>query len=49
MCGECNITFVDHIDTIETKRHLNERKLHLNKSGTTEFAKNVCDFLLQQD
>ena len=41
MCGERNITFVDHIDTIETKRHLNERKVPLNKSGTIEIAKNV--------
>ena len=36
MCG-------DHTDTIDTERHLNESKFHLNKS------KNVCDFLLLQD
>ena len=41
MCGERGITFVDHIDTIDTKRHLNERKIHLNKSRTTEFVKNA--------
>ena len=49
MCGELDITFIDHTDTIDTERHLNESKVHLNKSGTIEFAKNVCEFLLQQD
>ena len=39
MCGEREITFVDHTDTIE--RHLNESTVHLNKSGTIEFAKNA--------
>ena len=47
--GKCDITFIDHIDTIDTERHLNESKVHLNKSGTIEFAKNVFEFLLQQD
>ena len=49
MCGESDITFVDHTDTIDIERHLNESKVHLNKSGTIEFAKNVYEFLLQQD
>ena len=49
MCGKCNITFVDHTYTIDIERHLNENKVHLNKSRTIEFAKNVCKFLLQQD
>ena len=49
MCGERDITFIDHTDTIDTERHLNESKVHLNKSGTIEFAKNVFEFLLQQD
>ena len=48
-CGERGITFIDHTDTIDTKRRLNESKVHLNKSGTIEFANNVCGFLLQQD
>ena len=34
---------------IDTERHLNESKVHLNKSGTIEFGKNVCLFFLQQD
>ena len=49
MCGESDITFVDHTDTIDIERHLNESKVHLNKSRTIEFAKNVYEFLLQQD
>ena len=49
MYGERDITFIDHTDTIRTERHLNESKVHLNKSGTIEFAKNVFEFLLQQD
>ena len=49
MCGERDITFIDHTDTIDIERHLNESKVHLNKSGTIEFAKNVFEFLLQQD
>ena len=49
MCGERDITFIDHTDTTETEKHLNESKVHLNKSGTTEFAKNIFEFLLQQD
>ena len=49
MCGERDIAFIEHTDTIDTERHLNESKVHLNKSGTIEFAKNVFEFLLQQD
>ena len=49
MCGKCDIAFVDHTDTIDIERHLNENKVHLDKSRTIEFAKNVCEFLLQQD
>ena len=49
MCGERDITFIDHTDTIDTERHLNESKVHINKSGTIEFAKNVFEFLLQQN
>ena len=49
MCGERDILFINHTDTIDTERHLNESKVHLNKSGTIEFVKNVCEFLLQQD
>ena len=49
MCGERDITFIDHTDTIDIEWHLNENKVHLNKSRTIEFAKNVCKLLLQQE
>ena len=49
MCGEGDITFIDHADTIDAERHLNESKVHLNKSETIEFAKSVFEFLIQQD
>ena len=49
MCGEPDINFVDHTDTIDIERYLNERKVHLNKSVTIEFANNIYKFLLQQD
>ena len=48
-CGERDITFIDHTDTIDTEKYLNESKVHLNKSGTIEFAKSVFEILLQQD
>ena len=41
MCGEPDITFIDHTDIIDIERHLNESKVHLNKSETIEFAKKV--------
>ena len=49
MYGERDIAFIDHTDTIDTEIHLNESKVDLNKSGTIEFAKNIFEFLLQQD
>ena len=49
MCGERDITFIDHTDTISTEIYFNESKVYLNKSGTIEFAKNVSELSLQQD
>ena len=46
MCGERDITFVDHTATIDIERHLNESKVHLNKSGTIEFDKSVYEFFI---
>ena len=48
ICSERDITLADHTDTIYIERKLNESKDYINKSGTTEFAKNVCKSLLQQ-
>ena len=49
MCGERDITFIDHTDTIDIERHLNKSKVYLNNSGIIDNAKNACEFLLQQD
>ena len=43
MSGKRDIIFVDHTDTIDIERYLNESKFHLNKSGPTEFA-NFANF-----
>ena len=49
MCSERDLTFVYHTDSNDYEKHLNGSKVHLNKSETTEFAKNVWEFLFQQD
>ena len=49
ICDERDITFVDHTDGIDTEGHLNQSKVHLNKSEITEYGKNVCEYLLLQD
>ena len=44
ICDERDIseyTFSEYTFRIDTERHLNESKIHLNKPGTMEFAKNV--------
>ena len=49
ICDERDITFVDHTDGIDTEGHLNQSKVHLNKSEIIEYGKNVCEYLLLQD
>ena len=49
MCGGRDITFIDRSYTIDIERHLNKCKIHLNKCGAIEFAKNIWEFFLQQD
>ena len=49
ICSKRDIIFVNYTETIDIKRCLNESKVHLNKPGTIEFAKNHSEFLLQQD
>ena len=44
MCGERDTTFVDHTDAIFIEKHLNESKVHLNKSGTSNLLKMFADF-----
>ena len=49
ICDGRDITFVDHTNITDVVRHLNESKVHLDKSGTIEFSKNAYEFLLLQD
>ena len=45
MCEQRNIKIINHSDTIDRSRHLNESHLHLNRYGTVEFAKNFKNVL----
>ena len=49
MCEQRNIKIINHSDTIDRSRHLNESHLHLNRYGTVEFAKNSQNFLCKLD
>ena len=49
MCEQRNIKIINHSDTIDRSRHLNESHLHLNRYGTVEFAKNFKNFLRKLD
>ena len=49
MCEQRNIKIINHSDTIDRSRHLNESHLHLNRYGTVEFAKNFKNFLCKLD
>ena len=46
MCELRNIKIINHSDTIDRSRHLNESHLHLNRYGTVEFAKNFKNFFM---
>ena len=45
MCQQPNIKVISHTNTTDPAKHLNERKLYLNKYGTIEFAENFKNFL----
>ena len=47
MCKERNISFLSHDESIDPSKHLNESKLHLNKSGIKIFAENFSRFLVK--
>ena len=49
MCEQRNIKIINHSDTIDRSRHLNESDLHLNRYGTVEFAKNFKNLLCKLD
>ena len=40
MCQQQNIKIINHTDTINPSKHLNESLFHLNRYGGIEFADN---------
>ena len=44
MCAERNIPFISHSESIDSSKHLNESKLHLNFNGLNVFAENFSAF-----
>ena len=49
MCAERNIPFISHRKSIDSSKHLNESKLHLNFNGVKVFAENFSAFLTKFD
>ena len=49
MCAERNIPFISHIESIDSSKHLNEIKLHLNFNGVKVFAENFSASLTKFD
>ena len=49
MCQQWNIKIINHTDTIDPSKHLNESLFHLNRYGTIEFAKNSKKILCNLD
>ena len=45
MCKERKIPFIAHSENIDSIKHLNESKLHLNHNGINVFAENFSVFL----
>ena len=45
MCIDRGFRYIDHHVNIEPQNHLNESKLHLNRSGLKIFEKNFTNFL----
>ena len=45
MCKEQKIPFIAHSENIDSSKHLNESKLHLNHNGIKVFAENFSIFL----
>ena len=44
MCAERNTPFISHSESIDSSKHLNESKLHLNCNGFKFFAENFSAF-----
>ena len=49
MCQQWNTEMINHTDTIDPSKHLNESHFHLNRYGTMEFAINFKKLLYNLD
>ena len=49
MCAERNIPFISHSESIDSSKHLNESKLHLNFNGVKVLTENFPAFLTKFD
>ena len=49
MCQQQNIKIINHTDTINPSKHLNESLFHLNRYGGIEFADNFKKKLCNLD
>ena len=49
MCNQREIKVVNHTDTIDPAKNLNESQLHLNRYGNIKFGKNFEKFLCELD
>ena len=49
MCAERNIPFISYRESIDSSKHLNESKLHLNFNGVKVFTENFSAFLTKFD
>ena len=47
MCNQREIKIVNHTDTIDPAKNLNESQLHLNRYGNIIFGKNFEKFLCE--
>jgi len=45
LCIENEIDFIDHTNTINCRKHLNNSKLHLNPKGTQKLSNNFLEFI----
>ena len=44
MCAERNIPFISHSESIDSSKHRNESKLHMNFNGVKVYAENFLAF-----
>ena len=49
MCQQQNIKIINHTDTIDPSKHLNESLFRLNRYGAIEFANNFKKILCNLD